>query len=243
MQRPRNGGDRPLRDTTPSGYTEAGAAGTGTGQTGRSGSGSTADDFDAYDATYYKRHFDAYATRPATASYDEARTGYQVGHRAAANPTYAGRTFQEIEVEIEREYGTDKESKFEAVRDFARHAFEWKTLLGGLALAAGGWWAGQKIYEVIAEMTEEDEKDCRTFYEAYPARATLPYDRAHAGYSLGYVAARNPEYSGRTFDQVEVELQRGFAGTSAGSYEPIRDFTRRGYERGTARTSGQRPSA
>jgi hypothetical protein len=82
-------------------------------------------------------------------------------------------------------------------------------------------------------MGTEEDTDCRTYYEAHPARTTVSYDQARTGYTLGYTAARNPDYTGRTFEDVEPHLRGGYTGSRAGSYDTLRDFTRRGYERGS----------
>jgi hypothetical protein len=196
---------------------------------------SQTDDFDrCCDTGHYRRHYQVFTTRPAGSAYETVRPAYELGHRAATNPTYAGRTFEEVEPELRREYRGEQD--YESVREHARHGFEWKTVLSGLALAAGGWWAGRKLYDAISEMNEEDEKDSYTFYESHPARSTgLPYERARTGYTLGYAAARNPDYSGRSFEDVETHLRSGFTGPHASSYDSLRDFTRRGYERGRTR--------
>jgi hypothetical protein len=197
---------------------------------------STGDDFDLYDTSYYSRHHTAYfPERASTGGYDQARSGYALGHRAASNPSYAGRTYEEVEVDLRREYGgEEKASTFENVRDYVRHGFEWKTVLGGIAVAAGGWWAGNKLYDVWSQMGTEEDQDCRVYYEAHPARTTVSYDQARTGYTLGYTAARNPDYTGRTFEDVEPHLRGGYTGSRAGSYDTLRDFTRRGYERGSS---------
>lgn len=230
----------PREGTTGSGYTSGSTGGANLG-----GTGGTADDFDRYDTGWYRRHFttrSSLGASPATATpgtYEEARTGYELGHRAASTPTYSGRPFEEVVVELESDWGQDKPTKFEQVRDFARHAFEWKTVLGGLALALGGWWAGSKLWDAVGEMNEEDEQDCVVFFEAHPARSTgLTYEQARTGYALGYLASRNPDYTGRGFDDVETHLRGGFTGSYGASYDSVRDFTRRGYERGTLRGTG-----
>jgi hypothetical protein len=230
-----------------SGSTGAGST-TGSGLSGSTGTGSTAgsglsgstdstgDDFDLYDTSYYSRHHTAYFPERASTGggYDQARSGYALGHRAASNPSYAGRTYEEVEVDLRREYGgEEKASTFENVRDYVRHGFEWKTVLGGIAVAAGGWWAGNKLYDVWSQMGTEEDQDCRVYYEAHPARTTVSYDQARTGYTLGYTAARNPDYTGRTFEDVEPHLRGGYTGSRAGSYDTLRDFTRRGYERGS----------
>jgi hypothetical protein len=194
------------------------------------------DEFDVYDVRYYRADFDASNTRPEAHTYEQARPAYQLGHTAAATPAYQGRPYAEVEVELERSYQPQGETRWEHVRDYARRGFEWRTLLGGLALAAGGWWAGKQLVTAFNEWGEEDEKEYRTHFESYPSRpATLTYDRARTGYALGHVASRNPAYAGRPFEEVEPEIRSGFTGAHAGQYDLLRDFCRYGYERGTTR--------
>lgn len=240
------GGGNPGLGSTGGGLSGAGGSADalrGAGQVGSTGEGfteggvySTGDDFDAHDAVY-QRHYTTVTpdhTTP-TVTFEEARTGYAAGHRAAANPTYANREYEEVEVALEREY--PQPGRFAAVRSYARHGFEWKRVLGALALAGGAYWAGKKIFAAVQEMSTDEEQDCRTYYESHPVRASVPYDQARTVYVVGYVAARNPEYAGRSYDDVEPHLRSGFTGSRAGSYDALRDFSRRGYERGTSRTT------
>ena len=216
----------------------SGGAASGSGSVG-SGFGSAAgsaggmdNDFEAHETHYYRSDFDARTDRPATQTYEQARGGYELGHAAASQPAYQGRGFQEVEVELEKSYKPQGNSTFADVREYARNSFEWKTVLGGLAVAAGGWWAGKKLLEVVSSSNKEDETHYRTHYQSHPARSTVTYPQARTYYVIGYTASRNPEYAGRSFDQVEPEIRRGFTGNRAQSYESMRDFCRVGYERG-----------
>jgi hypothetical protein len=221
----------------------SGGAGLGDGSPGLGGStggtgeaGGTGDDFDLHEPTY-RRHYTTVGTETAggTGTYEEARTGYVAGHAAASNPAYADRTYEEVEVELERNVGTER---FAKVREFARHSFEWKRVLAGVALVAGGYWASKKLFGAASELSEQDEQDCRTYYETHPMRsAGVPYSQARTVYVLGYVAGRNPDYAGRAYDDVEPHLRGGYSGRGTGSYDALRDFGRRGYERSSTRTS------
>jgi hypothetical protein len=51
----------------------------------------------------------------------------------------------------------------------------------------------------------------------------------------GYAAARNPDYAARAYDDVEPHLRGGFTGPRAATYDSLRDFGRRGYERSSTR--------
>ncbi|HEX2211788.1 MAG TPA: hypothetical protein VHG93_29140 [Longimicrobium sp.] len=210
----------------------------GPGSTGGSGeTGGAGEDFDLHEPEY-RRHYTTVGTETAggTGTYDEARTGYAAGHAAASNPAYADRTYEEVEVELERDVGSDRYAR---VREFARHAFEWKRVLAGVALVAGGYWASRKLLGTTSELSEEDEQDCRIYYEGHAVRTTgVPYSQARTVYVLGYVAGRNPDYAGRAYDDVEPHLRGGFSGRRAGSYDALRDFGRRGYERSSTRGAG-----
>jgi hypothetical protein len=210
-----------------------GVSGGGVGESGMVGSTGVDDFADA--EPFYRRHY-AGTTPPVEGSttYEDARSGYAAGHTAAANPAYADRTFDQVEVEVQRDYG--EQGRFESVRNYARSAFTWKAALGAVAVAAGGYWASKKLFQAASEIGEEEERDCRTFYDMHPSRTFVTYDKARTGYALGYVAARNPEYAGRSYDDVDAHLSSGY-GRRAGNYADVRDFARRGYERGASRPS------
>lgn len=194
--------------------------------------GNETDDFETFETATYRRHYESGGINTSPdVTYDQARIGYQLGHRAASNPTYNTRNFEDVEVDLRGEY--PEPERYEAVRPYARHAFEWKKAIGGIALAGGAFWAGKKLLDAVRDA---DEKDLRTYYESHPRRTELDYDRARTGYMLGYAAARNPEYSGRQYTDVESDLRAGFAGGNTGSYDSLKDFAERGYERGSGRT-------
>ncbi|HEX6369494.1 MAG TPA: hypothetical protein VF006_11220 [Longimicrobium sp.] len=226
------------------GTTGGSGAGLGDGSPGLGGStggtgevGGTGDDFDLHEPTY-RRHYTTVGTETAggTGTYAEARTGYAAGHAAASNPAYADRPYEEVEVELERSVGTER---FGRVREFAKHSFEWKRVLAGVALVAGGYWASKKLFGAASELSEQDEQDCRAYYETHPMRsAGVPYSQARTVYVLGYVAGRNPDYTGRGYDDVEPHLRGGYSGRGTGSYDALRDFGRRGYERSSTRGTG-----
>jgi hypothetical protein len=107
-----------------------------------------------------------------------------------------------------------------------------------VAVVAGGYWASKKLFSAAGELADTDEQDCRTYYDTHPVRSTgVPYSQARTVYVLGYVAGRNPDYAGRAYDDVEPHLRGGFTGKRAERYDALRDFGRRGYERGSTRTS------
>lgn len=103
-------------------------------------------------------------------------------------------------------------------------------VLGAIAGTLGGWW--KKAAEERFELPKAEEEVCRAHFTTVVVSDEMPYERARTGYALGYVASRNPGYSGRGFEEIEPELRRGFGDEHAADYDALREFTRYGYSRG-----------
>lgn len=112
------------------------------------------------------------------------------------------------------------------------------TVIGGIAGAVGGWWAGRAIAEAAESLTDEDDTFYRKHYETSSTRsADRTYDHVRPAYHIGHIASRNPEYKGRTWDEVEPQLARGWSddvSTRHGSWESMKGYAREGFTRGTA---------
>ena len=72
-------------------------------------------------------------------------------------------------------------------------------------------------------------------------RASDGFEHARPGYQLGYVARRNPAYQGRSFGEIEPELQRvwesrakteGSGSASGSSWPEVRGFVDFAYQQG-----------
>jgi hypothetical protein len=101
-------------------------------------------------------------------------------------------------------------------------------ILGGLAGAFGGWWAGEKAGRAAEDLESHDP-----YYRAHFEKQRQPalrYDEARVGYGLGHIAGRNPDYAGRTFEQIEGDLRRGW-NYEKRDFETMRPYLRTGYER------------
>lgn len=109
------------------------------------------------------------------------------------------------------------------------------TLIGGLAGAVGGWWAGREIADAI---TEKDDAAYRTLYDSSTERlADRTYDSVRPAFVVGHLAARNPDYSGRSFDEIEPDLQRVWTNdvvTSHGDWPAMRTYARTAFDRARA---------
>jgi hypothetical protein len=101
------------------------------------------------------------------------------------------------------------------------------TVIGGLAGAVGGWWAGEQAGRAIDDMGEHEDRYRRHHRDL--GRSDVDWDEARIGYGVGHVAGRNPDYRGRSFDEVEADLRRGWRHDRR-DYDSMRPFVRTGYE-------------
>jgi hypothetical protein len=105
-------------------------------------------------------------------------------------------------------------------------------VLGGIAGAIGGWWAGRGIADT---MTADDEAFFRSHHAT--ARAAGDFERVRPAYVAGHLAGRNPDYAGRSFEDVEEDLRCGWGDDVAarcGEWPAVRDSARAAFERARA---------
>jgi hypothetical protein len=82
------------------------------------------------------------------------------------------------------------------------------TIIGGIAGAVGGWWAGRTVAEAAAKFNEHDDNNYRQAYEARPDRLVdRSYEDVRPAYQLGHLASENPDYTGKNFESIEMDLQ------------------------------------
>lgn len=105
-------------------------------------------------------------------------------------------------------------------------------VIGGLAGALGGWWAGREIADAI---TTNDDAAFRRHFESTADRlADGSYDRIRPAYVTGHLAGRNPEYAGRSFEDVESDLRCGWNADVAqhcGEWPTMRRYARVAFDR------------
>jgi hypothetical protein len=113
-------------------------------------------------------------------------------------------------------------------------------LVGGLAGLLGGWWAGR---EVAHALTDDDDRFYRTQYDHAADRlADRGYEQVRPAYVAGHLAGRNPDYSGRSFDEIEGDLGRAWDERMAeqrGQWAAVRGYARTAFERARRTTSSQ----
>ncbi|MEX2570898.1 MAG: hypothetical protein WD737_06300 [Gemmatimonadota bacterium] len=91
-------------------------------------------------------------------------------------------------------------------------------VLGALAGAAGGWWAGKGVVESVEDVDRSDNRFRRAHEHA---GATRPYEEVRHAYQLGYLAARNPDYSDATFEETEEDLRAAWVQAHVHDPEPV----------------------
>ncbi|GLC27798.1 hypothetical protein [Roseisolibacter agri] len=119
-------------------------------------------------------------------------------------------------------------------------------VIGALAGAVGGWWAGRSVAEGVHDYTDDDDRFYREHHTTTRSKladvsTSRSYDDVRPAYQLGHLAGRNPDYSGRSFDDVETDLQRGWTNDVAakhGDWTSVRPYARDAYDRGRGMTSG-----
>jgi hypothetical protein len=111
-------------------------------------------------------------------------------------------------------------------------------VLGGIAGAVGGWWAGRGIADAI---TSDDDVAFRRDFESAPDRvADRPYESVRPAYVAGHLAGRNPEYAGRSFENVEPDLRRGWSDDvvrQCGEWPAMRRYARAAFDRSRGSSS------
>lgn len=106
------------------------------------------------------------------------------------------------------------------------------TVIGAIAGAAGGWWSGRAAMDAASTIDTTDDAHYRQRFAETGGR---DYGTARPAYHLGHVAGSNPEYEGRSFDEVEPDLRRGWTSAGTDNWDDVRDYARDAYDRGRDR--------
>ncbi|MGI8549122.1 MAG: YsnF/AvaK domain-containing protein [Gemmatimonadaceae bacterium] len=85
------------------------------------------------------------------------------------------------------------------------------TVIGAIAGAVGGWWAGKDVAQAASGYTSTNDTYYQNQFASQPRGRFQSYDQARPLYQLGYVAAQNPSYRGKSFDTVESDMKHGWS--------------------------------
>lgn len=114
------------------------------------------------------------------------------------------------------------------------------SVFGQALQTLGSWWSTPAAQQASGAFGESEDRACRTHWESRtgtgaasgtgsPAR---DYESARPAYQFGHMAAHNPEYASRPFDQVEAEVERAWEKVGReryGDWNEVRDQVSYGY--------------
>ncbi|MES2523866.1 MAG: hypothetical protein V4617_14260 [Gemmatimonadota bacterium] len=119
------------------------------------------------------------------------------------------------------------------------------TIIGGLAGAVGGWWAARSATEQHLFNLDDD-----TFYRTHhESRRTAgdanrySYDDVRPAYQIGHLAGSNPDYSNRSFDDVEPHLRSAYSTAGQNNWDDVRGYAQDAYTRGRTVGVDRTPAA
>ena len=96
----------------------------------------------------------------------------------------------------------------------------------------GGWWSRSTPDEALRSFTSDADNACRTHFENTRRASNTNYDAVRPLYQFGHLAGSNPDYQGRSFEEVENDLQRAWTPeytTAFGEWGNVRDYINTGY--------------
>lgn len=104
----------------------------------------------------------------------------------------------------------------------------------GTALdALGEWWSSPSAAEAGRTFDEGQDRAARQHYEQTGGVGGKGYDSARPLYQFGHVAAHHPEYQGRSFREVEPDLERAWGENQRrqfGDWPQVRPYVSRGFD-------------
>ena len=106
------------------------------------------------------------------------------------------------------------------------------TVIGAIAGGAGGWWSGKAAADAASNIDTTDD----TYYrQRFTETGGRDYDTARPAYHVGHVAGFNPDYEGRSFEEIEPDLRRGWSSAGTGDWNDVRGYARDAFEHGQER--------
>jgi hypothetical protein len=95
----------------------------------------------------------------------------------------------------------------------------------------GGWWSDRSADEVTRSFGASEDSACRRHFEN--AARDRSYDNVRPLYQFGHLAGQNPDYQGRSFEEVEGDLEKTWSGDQRekyGEWTAVRDYVGTGYK-------------
>lgn len=113
------------------------------------------------------------------------------------------------------------------------------TIVGALGGVVGGWWAGRAAMKADDGYSADDDDFYQSHHESSRGLGTTgpSYDATRPAYQLGHLAGMNPDYRGRSFDEVETDLSTAYSTAGNQDWHSVRDYARDAYGRSRNRGS------
>ncbi|MDB4877600.1 MAG: hypothetical protein JWM41_4046 [Gemmatimonadetes bacterium] len=122
--------------------------------------------------------------------------------------------------------------------------FDFKTWIPETGVAQGD---ARENDPAAPGFTDGDDRFYRSHFQHANRLADRVYEQVRAAYRLGQSAASDPRVAGRSFEEVEKDLENGWLNvrTSVGDWASVREFALIGFDRirqGRVRSGGSPPS-
>jgi hypothetical protein len=107
------------------------------------------------------------------------------------------------------------------------------TLFGSALESLGDWWTTDQAKDAGRSFGDDQDRQARVHFEAKAEGGASGYDDARPLYQFGHVAAHNPDYAGRSFRDVEPQLERAWREeqtTRYGDWPRVREYVGHGFE-------------
>jgi len=105
------------------------------------------------------------------------------------------------------------------------------SMIKAVGRTVGGWWSDRRANDAMSSFDQRADDSCRTHFES-ARRSRSSYDTVRPLYQLGHLAGQNPDYQGRSFEDVESDLRNGWSEDERsryGDWETVRDYVSGGY--------------
>src|SRR5687768_11195227 len=98
------------------------------------------------------------------------------------------------------------------------------SMLGSAMDAMGQWWSTADATRAAQSFDDTRDQTCRQHFQSSssttstPSSTTRSYDDVRPLYQFGHTARHHPEYEGRSFDEIEADLERAWDEERSSSY-------------------------
>ena len=105
------------------------------------------------------------------------------------------------------------------------------TMIRTVGNIVGGWWSDRTADDARRMFGERSENACRRHFDSVPRDSS--YEAVRPLYQFGHLAGQNPDYHGRSFEEVESDLRNAWTSEQTrryGDWNSVRDYVSGGYQ-------------